>query len=174
MCLESAYYDTCVFLESFNRGHKEYEACIRLLNTEQITWSVRFCAELCSGESSIGEYISNFEINCVMNGIEAINIPISNAKKTSKKYPTLKRTLNQKGFGGRDWTHLMAAVASESQVFCTTDLDFWDPANKRTAKAKVRRIAVQREIESILPIRIYLPSEALESRCEECEENTLE
>jgi len=53
----------------------------------------------------------------------------------------------------------MAAIASSSDALCTTDQDFWDPANKAKDKPKKKGVKVLRHIERTLPIHIYLPSE---------------
>lgn len=165
MCLETAYYDTCVFLESLNEEHGECNACRDLLDVPKISWDVNFCGELSSAESSAGELIDNFEVECASHGVSVNRIPVSEAKALAKEYRGLKKLLTQRSFGNRDWTHLMAAVASGSKVLCTTDPDFWDPRNKVNRKAKVRQVQVQNAIEEALPIEIRLPSEALGECC---------
>jgi hypothetical protein len=161
MALQSAYYDTCIFLECSNAQHSECEACKALLDVERISWVVSFCAELSSGESSAGELIDRFEIACAAYGIDVIAVRLADAKRTARKFLALKKSLLQKGITTRDWSHLMAAIVSNTKTFCSTDLDFWDPANKRNRHAKHRSHAVRNQIEDKLPIEVRLPSEVV-------------
>lgn len=159
--MKSAYYDTCVFLVSLNGSHKEQGSCSDLLNVTTISWPVRICTELIVCESSVEEFVRNFETHCVAHGVEIRDIDITDANAIGKKHQRLKKILKQKGFGGRDWTHLMAAVVSDSDFLCTVDSDFWDPENKANKKAKKQKCGVKSEIEKCLPIQVTLPSELL-------------
>ena len=165
MCLDSAYYDTSVFLQSLNSEHDEHEASKRLLDARRITWSVGICVELSSAESTAAEYIEKFEVECASSGINFIRVSNEESRRVSRRHVPLKRKLSECGFAGRDWLHLMSAVVCGSRALCTTDLDFWDPSNKANPKARKRKVFVQRQIEDSLPIKILLPSEAIALPC---------
>jgi hypothetical protein len=166
MCLDSAHYDTCVFLCSLNEDHSESAACVRLLDVSRITWAISFSA-LSLEEATASEYIQQFEIECVSNGVDISKVPLRESQTTSQKHVAEKKRLRQHGFVGNDWMQLMAAVASRSSVLLTTDADFWDPRNKAQPGAKRRLDGVKRAIESSFGVAIRLPSEALD-RCGEC------
>jgi hypothetical protein len=161
MCVESAYYDTCIFLQSQNDEHKEHEACRQLIDTSRISWTVSCCLELSAAESTVEEYLNQFEIGCALHGVDLRRISLGAAKAVSKENRGLEKSLRLQGFTGNDWNHLMAAVAVESMVLLTTDPDYWDPRNKSQPKAKKQLVEVKRVIEATLPIKIRLPSEVL-------------
>ena len=165
MCLESAYYDTCIFLASLNDDHQESEACGRLLDVPRISWTVSLCPELSAGESAAQEYIQRFEIECASHGVELMPVAPAAAAATSKKHLGLKKLLVQRGFGARDWKHLMAAATADAKVLLTVDPDFWDPRNKAQPDARRRVVEVKKAIESCLPLKIRLPSEAIDACC---------
>ncbi len=165
MCLESAYYDTCIFLESQNNAHPESEACDRLLDVPRISWTVSLCPELSTGESTAKEYIQQFEIGCASHGVELIRIAPAAYAATSKRHLNLKKVLVRQGFSPRDWKHLMAAATADAKILLTVDPDFWDPRNKAQPTARRRLVEVKRAIESCLPLKILLPSEAIDACC---------
>jgi hypothetical protein len=161
MALQSAYYDTCIFLECSNLTHRECKACQALLNVEQISWTVSFCTELSAGESSAGELIDRFEVACASYGVTVIVVRLADANRLTRRHVALRQRLLKQGLTTRDWRHLMAAVVSNSRTFCSTDADFWDPANKRNPNATRPSHAVRKQIEAGLPIAIRLPSEVV-------------
>jgi hypothetical protein len=161
MPVESAYYDTCVFLESLNTDHPECDACCRLLDPQHVRWKISICRELIDAESTIREFLDRFEIICAANGVTLSNVPVASARSLGRDHKNLKRSLRQLGLEKNDWTHLMAAIAASAQCLCTTDPDFLDPANKRTPRARKKQTRVRDAIEGDLDLDILLPSELL-------------
>ncbi len=158
---ESAYYDTCIFLEALNRSHPESKHCSHLLDVRHISWIVVVSHELSRAESTAEEFIEKFEIACVSQGVDFIGIPLSAIRNSSRKYHPFKRWLTQRGFSSRDWKHLMSAVTGSAKTFVSVDPDYWDPRNKAIPHASSRSDDVKREIERRLPLEVRLPSEVL-------------
>ena len=165
MCVESAYYDSCIFLESLNPQHEEHGACCRLVDVPRISWRVAFSPQLTTAEASLREYLEGFEIQCAAHGVDVRRMSPAAAAAAAKEHQELKKKLEQRGFRGGDWKHLMAAVASEAGVLVTVDPDYWDPRNKSQPKAKSRLDGVKRSIESSVGVRIRLPSEIVTACC---------
>ena len=165
MCVESAYYDTCIFLYSLNHQLAEHDMCQHLVDPGRITWTVSFSPELSKAEATIGEYLERFEIECARQGVDLRPMPTATGAAAAKKHLALKKTLNKYGFSGKDWRHLMAAVAAKVQVLVTVDKDYWDPRNKAQPHAGARLERVKNTIESSLPIEVRLPSEFLAGCC---------
>src|SRR6266853_923233 len=111
----SAYYDTCIFLESLNETHRESGGCKDLLTPSLISWVVQICAELSKGESTAAEFIDNFEVDCAANGVHLMRVSLVAARRTAKRHVALKKSLSRRGFTSRDWIHLMAATASRAE-----------------------------------------------------------
>jgi hypothetical protein len=165
MCVESAYYDTCVFLESLNERHPEHDACRDVVDVRRISWAVVLSPGLSSAEASIGEYLDRFEIECVGQGVTVRAMSRAAGQAVEGRHRALKRVLRQRGFSGKDWQHLMAATAAEAEVLLTTDPDYWDPHNKAQPGARKQSDRVKRLIEADLPLRVRLPSEIRSACC---------
>ncbi len=161
MPLASAYYDTCIFLVATNPAVAEHVACCALVDISRIGWVVHFSHELSAGESTAGEYIAAFFVECVRNGIAVRQVTINEAKSTAKRYRELKRAVGKVGLAGFDWIHLMCAVSAGSAAFCTVDEDYFDAANKANAGGRSRSIATKRLLEGTLAITICFPSQFL-------------
>jgi len=163
MATVSAYYDTCIFLESLNPTHDECPHCVDLLDTAKVRWKIALCRELSISESTAREFIERFEVDCALNGVNITSVTTAEARKIAKKNRDLGRSLKQLGFGSNDWTHVAAAAAAGVNCLCTVDSDFLDPANKSTPKAKRKKTRVKDAIEERFPIRVRLPSEFLQN-----------
>jgi hypothetical protein len=159
MAIDSAYYDTCVFQQSFNPAHQEHGSCKVLVDPTRIKWTVGFCAELSGAEATVSEYLTYFEIECVRNGVNLKPIRLSEAKKAAKPHLHLRKRLFAMGFSQNDWNHLTAALVEEVRFLCSVDPDFWDPANKAKRKAKKVETRAKKAIESSFALRVRLPSE---------------
>lgn len=165
MCVESAYYDSCIFLESLNAGHNEHEACCQLVDASRISWRVSFSPELTAAEATLQEYLDRFEVECASHGVDLHRVTPAAANAAARQNQALKRRLSKRGFRGNDWRHLMGAVASGAHALVTVDPDYWDPQNKAQAKAKRRLDNVKRAIEASLTVEIRLPSEIVGACC---------
>lgn len=159
MAVDSAYYDTCVFQQSFNAAHPEHEASKTLVNPAKIKWLVSFCGDLSRAEATVSEYLNYFEVECARNGVVLKAITLGEAKKVSKPHAHLRKRLFAMGFSQNDWNHLTAAVAAGVRFLCSVDPDFWDPANKANPKAKHPGKRAKKDIEHSLALKIRLPSE---------------
>ena len=130
-----------------------------------ISWAVCIFPGLIAGESTIKEYVEQFEVGCIRNGIEVRRVGEAEVGAEARKHVDLKKKLRQHGFVGRDWRHLMAAVAAKARVLVTVDEDFWDPENKSQRKSKRRLVRVKSMIEAELEVKVRLPSEIDEACC---------
>jgi hypothetical protein len=139
----------------------ECQHCKSILDPAIIAWTVYYCAELINAESSYGEYLGAFEATCAAYGKDVKAISKADAGAIAKKNLGLKKQLKKLALTSRDWIHLMAAHSAGSEALCSTDPDYWDPANKAIPKAKHKSTRVKTIIEAALPIVIVLPSEAL-------------
>lgn len=160
---KSAYYDSCVFLNSLNMTHKEYKSCSHIVDAANIQWLVYFCSELISSETTASELLVAFEISCASAGAVCFDVSAEDGKKQSKKRLPLKRALAKLQLKSRDFLHLMCAVHAGAESLITVDPDFWDASNKATPKSSVKKVATKNVIEKSLPIKICMPSEFLAS-----------
>jgi hypothetical protein len=154
------YYDTCVFLLQRNTAHPQCVACAELLDVSRIKWSVLY-GELSRSEAPIGELLDAFEIACAQAGVQVNYISVDRAQEAAKVNSSLKRHLKKFGFHGRDWKHLMAALAGKTQLLLTDDRDFWNPAAKAAA-GRPPDGPVRQLIRKRLGIGIELPSSGLQ------------
>lgn len=155
----AVYYDSCIFIQAFNKNHPEGEHCAIITTPDNIHWDVCICSRLICSETTGEELLEQFQVACASLGIIVCDIDLESTDVFQKKHQPLKRTLSKKAFGQRDWRHLMCAVCRGAKYLCSVDPDFWDPANKSAPKAKKKKVEIKKLIEKSLPIAIVLPSE---------------
>lgn len=158
---QSVYYDSCIFLNAQNSTHRDHLACLAVTTPENIRWIVWICIELISAETTAGELVSAFEINCAINGVIVVHATLGSTSTLAKKHKNEKIKLRKLQLKDRDFVHLMCAVQSKAEVLTTVDADFWDATNKRNPGAKKLLIETKKCIESTFPIKIAAPSELL-------------
>jgi predicted nucleic acid-binding protein len=158
---QSAYYDSCIFLNAQNTSHRDHQECLAITTPANIQWIVWVCAELVAAETTAGELVSAFEINCAVNGVLVVHATLAAASVLAKKYKNQKMKLRKLQLQDQDFMHLMCAVHSSAEVLTTVDPDFWDAANKRNPGSKKLLTGTKKYIESEFPIEIVSPAELL-------------
>lgn len=107
---QSAYYDSCIFLNAQNPTHRDHLACLAITTPENISWIVWVCVELITAETTAGELVSAFEINCAANGVLVVHANAAPAATFAKRYKNEKIKLRKLQLKDRDFLHLMCAM----------------------------------------------------------------
>lgn len=154
--MDTYYYDSCVFGNSLNPQHAEYLHCRRITDPSNIGWEVAIFRDLIVSETTFGELIDEFEVQCALNGIVIRIISAAEERKSARRVRQHKRPLSSLGLVQRDWRHVCAALCALVKVFVTTDPDFVDPSNKRVRDGACMRVA--RYLSDNLGIIVELPS----------------
>jgi hypothetical protein len=155
---ESAYYDSCVFIRSCDVRSPDCAACQALLDPAQIAWRVAL-SDLCAAESMMKEYVEQFEIQCISLGLEFTHVTMAEIQVAAKTRTALKKRLSNLGCAGRDWKHIMAAVAAAVEVIVTTDNDFSNPKDK-ARRGKSGTAPVEALLRSELSLVVLSPTAA--------------
>jgi hypothetical protein len=142
--MTSNYYDSCIFGNATNPAHSDYQGCVRATDIEQISRCVALCPDIIRAElPSVAEFVDEFLVYCELNGVTTLVLTLADSKFSAKQHRAHKKVLEDFGFLGHDWNHLMAAVKADSDVILTTDEDFFDPRNKsaRSSAKKQSRVS---------------------------------
>jgi hypothetical protein len=156
---QSVYYDSCIFLNAQNQTHAEHQSCLAITTPSSISWVVWLCLDLISSETTAGELVSAFEVNCALEGKLVVHAHLAAARTLAAKYKNDKIRLKKLQLKDQDFTHLMCAVSVKAEALTTVDPDFWDAANKRNPSAARRLVGTKRLIEATFPIKVLLPSQ---------------
>ena len=146
-----------------NPTHREQAACLSITTPQNIRWIVWICSELIAAETTAGELVSAFEINCATNGIIVAHANAGPASGLAKKYKNEKIKLRRLQLKDRDFLHLMCAVGSKAAALTTVDADFWDARNKSNPRANKLQTGTKKAIESAFPIAVVSPAELLKA-----------
>ncbi len=150
------YYDSCIFGGSLNPTAPEHNHCVRISAPVNISWGVCLYQDLVEAESTYGEYVRYFVVQCAQQGVE-LHLrnasDASNGAKTNRKH---KRPLAALGLSSNDWRHLAAALSLPCSQLVSIDQDFRDPKAKA---ANTRKEPVKDYLEAHLAIRVVWPSE---------------
>ena len=160
---DSAYYDSCIFLNAQNTTHREHLSCLAITTPSKIRWVVWICHELIAAETTAIELVNAFEISCALEGVLVAHSRLDEAKSLASKRKQEKRRLMNLQLKNRDFMHLMCAVTSKAETLTSVDLDFWDAANKRNSNARRLLDGTKRAIEQCFPVAVMLPSELIDA-----------
>lgn len=151
------YYDSCVFCNALNPTFSEHMDCLRITTPSEIGWGISICPDLINSETTIGEFIAAFEIDCALNGISLLCVSASDVSSQAKKLVRHKKSLSAFGLQSLDWKHAVAASILPCKYFVSTDQDFRDPANKAVSNGTGGR--VKKYLARELDVEVVWPSE---------------
>lgn len=151
------YYDSCVFCNALNSAFSEHEDCLRITTPSKIGWGVSICPDLINSETTIGEFVATFEVECALNGISLQCVTAGDVSSEARKLVRHKKPLSALGLRNLDWKHAVAAVTLPCKYFVSTDQDFRDPVNKAVSNGKGMR--VKKYLSRELGIEVVWPSE---------------
>jgi hypothetical protein len=154
--VEKYYYDSCVFGNSLNPQHAEYSHCRCITDPASIDWPIVIFRDLVVAETTFGQLVDEFEIQCALNGVIIQVISVAEERKSARRIRQHKRPLSRFGLIQRDWRHICAALCASARFFVTTDPDFFDPSNKSVRGGS--RVCVSKYLSDNLSITVILPS----------------
>ena len=156
--MTSNYYDSCIFGNATNPAHSDYDGCVRATDVGRINRCVALCPDIISAElPSVAEFVEEFLVYCELNGVATLVLALSDAKAAARSHRAHKKILEEYGFQGQDWNHLMAAAHADSDVILTTDEDFFDPRNKASRGAARKQSRVSKYIFDNFGISVRRP-----------------